>query len=273
MRAARTAVGILTLAAIATAAAPRAEAEIIYAHRFSQGDLVRFDTDTATETVIGNTGITNAFGFSFSPSGTLYGLNQSGNLYTIDLNTAATTLIGDTGLGGSGPEALAFDLAGNLIGATSGSQLYSINATTGAASLIGNVTGITDVDGLSVAPTALTVAGVGAVAAGTIFSVDSGTLYAIDPNTLVATNLGSTNGSETLAFAPDGTLFVHDFSGSLYTRDLATGVESLVMSTSGSIASMAIQGSVSAVPEPSSLALLSIGACVAGALRRRRQRH
>lgn len=257
---------------VLASSAMTAQAEVIYAHRFSQGDLLRFDTNTATETVIGNTGLTGAFGFSFSPTGTLFGINQNANLYTINLNTAATNLIGNTGLGGV--ESLTFDLSGNLLAAQSGAGgLHQINTTTGAAINLGTISGISDVDGLTVAPVSLSVLGFGTAPAGTFFAIDSGTLYLINPSTLVATNLGSSNGDESLAFAPDGTLFLHNFFGTLYTRNLATGVETVVMATSGSVASMAVEQGVAAVPEPSTLVLWSLGAVTFVGLgwRRRKQ--
>ncbi len=70
-----------------------ASGEIIYYEEGLSSNLYRFDTSTATNSFIGNMGVGISWGFAFSPTGTLYGINvDNGNLYTINTSTAALTL-------------------------------------------------------------------------------------------------------------------------------------------------------------------------------------
>ncbi len=71
----------------------------------------------------------------FSPSGTLFGINENaGQLITINTTTGVGTIVGVNGLGGSGADRLAFTGDGRLWMAA-GTSFYSINLSTGAARL------------------------------------------------------------------------------------------------------------------------------------------
>ena len=217
------------------------QADVIYYHDFNlSGTLYSIDTDVGVENVVGNTGLTDSWGMAFAPDGTLYGYHRADqSLYIIDINDASTTLVGVSGLGGT--EALAVDASGTIV-INSGLNMYSLSAADGSPTLIGTITGATHVpDGLSYSPVDLTVSGIGVVPAGSLFSVDSGRLYVMDPVTFASTFVGSTAGSETLAFGPDGTLYVHNFSNQFLTYDLTTLTSTPLAATSPNIVASAVE--------------------------------
>ncbi len=244
-------------------------AAIVFMHGWqSNTSLYSVDTVSGTETLIGSSGLSSVGGLSFDSAGTLFGIDRdSRNLYTFDLGTAAATLVGNTGL--VSIEGLSFASDGNTLYASGGGTLYSVNKTTGAASSLGSI-GLADVDGLTVASTSVATS-VGTFAAGTLFAVDTGRLYAIDAGTLAVTSLGPASASESLAFAADGSLFGHDFYGSLYEIDLVAMSSSLVASTSGPITGLASMSTT--VPEPAAIAVWSILGLVGIGLVRRRRRN
>ena len=212
-------------------------------------NLYSVDTDTGIETLIGNSGRNNVGGLSFSGANVLYGLTVTGFLYTFNVTTAAPTLIGSTGLS---LEGLSFASNGTTLYASGGSSLHTIDLNTGMSSLVGSIA-LSEVDGLTVAPISVnTIAGT--FPAGTLFSTDTNTISAIDPNSLAVTTLGSAEADEALAFAPDGTLYGHNFGDSLYEIDLLTLNSTLVANTSGPIAGLAVL-----VPEPSTVILAPSG--------------
>jgi hypothetical protein len=246
--------GLFSILLVLTPAAAHS-ATIFYQAGFTD-DLFRIDTVSGVETKVGDMGVADSWGFSFSPTGTLYGFNRStASLYTINTSTAALTLVGATTL--SSVEAMTFDATGSTLFVTSNSTLYSLNPLNAAATAIGSIG--TSLDGLTVSPTALTVSGLGAVAAGTVFGVDSGNLYTINTTTPSSTFVGGVGAAdETLAFGSDGTLYGHNDAGTFSTINLATLTSTSVATTSNNfVFASAVQPA--AVPEPSSLALLGIG--------------
>ena len=205
-------VGLGAVAIGAFAIAGTAQADMIYFQPGFTDELRVIDTDTTIETFVGNMdGIADSWGFSFSPAGTLYGFNRgTQSLYTISLADGSTTLIGTTILGDV--ESLTFNGDGSQLFVSAGSDLYSLDPANADATLIGNL-GLA-LDGLSVTPVDVAVEGLGTLPAGTIFGVDGTDLYTVDATIGSLTTIGTVGGpNETIAFAPDGTLYGHNNAG------------------------------------------------------------
>lgn len=232
--------------------------------------LVRIDLATGAGQSIGSIGFNgNSWGLAFNhvlvPApgggffavGTLFGVETTTDqLYTFDLATGAATLIG-TGLGAtSGAESLTFDLAGNLMTVDNG-RIYTINTATGVASPGPLTTAV--VDGLDMTPVPLMVQGVGLVPAGTIFGVDNGPIFILDPVTGAVTNIGNvtnTVADETLAFAPDGTLYGLGIPANNYDLNHIS-LDPVGGTLIGSTGFSNLWGSA-IIPEPATLSLLSL---------------
>lgn len=233
-----------------------AQAAIIYSSPATNGagNFTSYDTDTNVTTVIG--GIDGNMGLTFSSDNTLYGLKQQ-NLYTIDINTGATTLIGSNSVSDF-LEALTFGLDGKLYTADSG-RLWTLDTTTGAETLLGTITGLSDVDGLTVAPTEV-VTTVGTFAAGTLFANDGANIYALDLNTMTAIQVSnSAPSSESIAFDADGTLYTNASGFSTY--DLLTGASTALGGNGiwGSAIYGALSQTSAPIPAPGTALLLSLG--------------
>jgi hypothetical protein len=124
-------------------------------------------------------------GLAFSPSGTLFALNDiemlnstPDNLYTINIQTGHATLVGNTGVGGL--QSLAFSPAGVLYGwDLNGLGLVQINPVTGVATDVNpSLNGFLDIQALTFGPD------------GTLYGARNA-LYTIDPSTGVTTLVGS----------------------------------------------------------------------------------
>lgn len=251
-------VATVLMASITSVMDGRAVAADLFAQGFN-GILYRFDTETSAVTPIGFNSLTGNVALSFEQDGTLFAFdNATQRLFTLNTNTGAYTLTGTPGPQVDNAEAMSFDLNGSLLVAESGiarTKIWQLDTTTAAPSLVGDTSGVAlDFDGLTAAPVDLVVPGIGNVSAGTLFAVDSGALYIIDRNTLVVTSVGATNGSETLAFAPDGSLFTMN-DKDVWEIDVATLSETKI----GSLPIAALGTAVdprSFIPEPATLALL-----------------
>lgn len=244
---------------------------IFYQEGFSN-DLYSFDTDTNTETLVGDLGLNeDSTGMAFGPNGELYMYERSSqSLYSVNTNTAATTLIGFSGISA---EDFTVSADGSEGFATAGGSLYSIDLVTGASTLIGALSGNTT-DGLTTSASAVTIAG-DMFAAGSVFGIDGTSLFSIDVLTGVTTLLGATSvSSEALSFDSTGTLFTHGNDGFLYTIDLSSLAGTQIGATSPSLVfGMAVQQDVvTSVSAPANLFVMTlVFGAIATTMRRQRK--
>ena len=225
-------------------------------------------------------------GLAFNPlNGVLYGVtglespNFVRNLVTINPATGAATVVGvilDPDFGSSlGLTDLSFRSDGTLFG-ISPSEMYTINLSNAALTTIGptgeNVPG----GGLAFSPSgALFSAG---KATGTLDTLNTSTgARTVGPTLTNSPHAGDLGAMTALAFNSAGTLFGSDSDRAqngattvavdLVTINTATGVVTNVGVLPNDIDAIAF----SPVPEPSSLALVAIGAGIVGYLRHRRR--
>jgi PEP-CTERM motif-containing protein len=201
--------------------------------------LVTINPATGAATVLGT--LTSTFGttgltdISFQSDGTLFGISPS-DLYTINLGTGALTSIGSTGLNPPGG-GLAFNSSGIL---------YSAGIATGSVDTLSTSTGAR-----TVGPTMT-----GAPHAGSL-----GAMMALgfsSSNILYAANSAREQNGATITTV------------NLVTINPATGIVTDIGALPGNVDALAF--GPTAVPEPSSIALLGLGAVIAGFLQRRRSR-
>ena len=199
--------------------------------------LVTINPASGAATVLGT--LTSTFGttgltdISFQSDGTLFGISPS-TLYTINLGTGALTSSGSTGLNPPGG-GLAFNSSGTL---------YSAGIATGSVDTLNTSTGAR-----TVGPTMT-----GAPHAGLL-----GAMMALgfsSSNTLYAANSAREQNGATITTV------------NLVTINPATGVVTDIGALPGNVDALAF----SPVPEPSSIALLGLGAVIAGLLQRRSRR-
>ena len=137
----------LSLGFLAFAAAP-AEAQQFFAVD-EQGDLYRYDVQSASRTLVGNTGVETPAGLEVGPDGSLYMTDAADPafLYTVSLRTGAATQVGPlfqfSEFAFEGGLAIAPD--GRAWGATAGTaaepQLFEIDLATGKAEVVGVLAG------------------------------------------------------------------------------------------------------------------------------------
>ena len=257
----------------------QAQADVLYGATGSRGvngELVILNSATgAVMTDIGalvdssgnHYGIT---GLDFHPvTGVLYGSTAGasptagGHLVIINPTTALVTDVGSFGLGGVTLSDITFDPTTGILYGDSGStgNFYAVNLATGTATSIGSTgVGVTFGGGLA------------ANAGGTIFGSPQpgpGDLFTYNETTGVATSVATLTGAplggnlDAMAFSDLGTLFGVNTNGGgpthLVTIITSTGVITDVGSSLGNLDAIAFQQST-AVPEPSTLTLLGIGA-------------
>lgn len=227
--------------------------------------LVNFDTATGVSTVRSEVlGTERLFGLDFRPSDdTLFAIALSGGLFTLNPDTGTPSLVGNTGI--REPVGLTFNPStGALLALSNEGQLFSLNPATGASSLIGNTGQVQR--GISFSP------------AGDLFGFSlQGDLFRVNPLTGAPTFVGSSGVPITLiaedsTFTPDGRLFLADFGGNIFQINPATGNRTLVgqAGPGQSILGLATLPAALDVPEPSSVALLGLGALGLAAFGRRR---
>ena len=264
-------------------ALPSANAGVMYGVTgagSSPSSLYTIDTTTGAATLVGATGMSHITGLDFDPtSGILYGVVSAGfagpsTLVTIDKATGAATLVGSLGVSGVGniPD-ISFNSSGALFGWTEDSDdLISINKATGTALVVGDA-------GIGTFQTGL------AFGTGDTLYVKPGTdLYTVNPVTGIATFATGLSGSgespvNALEYdANSDILYSISGSGNSGGRSSFLSIIDPVGGTWTNVgdmgvlnmAAIAVDSGVAAVPEPSSLLMLSIGAAALVAIRRRK---
>ena len=249
------------LAAVVLAIASNASAApIMYVHD-SDGTLGRVDVATGSVQVVGEMPQTMT-DIAFDPSGNLYGVTF-GSLYSINSSTAATTLIGNLGFTAN---ALVFGADGTLYGAGISSNLFTIDPATGASSVVGNM-GFSSGGDL-------------AFNGGNFYLASSGSqLVQVNPATGAGVLIGSFGVSSVFGLATGNDGILYAVAGTnVYTVNTATGAATNPVNYAGTALGVAFGQSFFTeagapdpeVPEPGTLALLSLGTTAAGWARRRR---
>lgn len=230
----------------------------------SNSTFYSIDLATGIGTTIGGSGGLN-FGdveaLSFFGN-TLYAIDDSSNqLITIDTTTGAGTAVGALGVSVAGP-GLAISASGDaFMGDRSGGDLWTVNLGTGAATLLNGAIGA-DLDGLT-------------FLGNTLYGVDPGndSLYTVNTTTGAASLVGAggtLNGLSTeSALATDGTwLYAGDDDGDYFRINPTTGAATVITTNGTDVEGLAIQPT--AVPVPTTLALLGIGLIGFGFNKRKR---
>ena len=244
-------------------------------------DLVQVDTNTGTQTTVGNLGL-SVEGLAFNNSGELYASVQPGfcgahgsatHLARIDPSTAAVQIIGAFGF--SDVNAIAFRPDGTLFGASAGSdKLFEVDLVTGAGTPIGSI-GFPFVGGLEFLSNELLV-GSGVFHPGG----GSNTFASIDPATGMGMTIGTFN-FDTIAgltLGSDGVLYglsdtAGGGAGAIISVDPTTGAGTFVQSVQSPRfrAALAARKQFPEVPTPTAVLHFGI-AGILSALRRQRQR-
>jgi|GEM_PF-2526019 len=227
--------------------------------------LYEINTSTGARTFVATVtgaGIVGAMTYDASTD-TLYASSTNNNaLYKLNYNTGVATLIGSYG-GPALMHAIAFE-NGSLYGATLFGDFYSINPLTGTASPEANWGSGRVGDFAYKASTNTTYA----------IDVLDDNLYSVNPATAARTLIGSTGTNEQvgvgLAYSPDKGLFaVDNDTQTFYSINESTGAASLIGSLGGTNDISLVFVGEQPVPEPASMAVLSLG--VLACLRRRRR--
>lgn len=247
---------------------------VIYTIDGGSDGLTIVDSVNGMSTIIGPVGFSAwSWGLSFAPvavpapgggtfsANTLFGVEtDTDSLYYFDLDTGQANLIGS--LGTSFAESLAFSLDGTLY-SSDGQNLYTLNTATGAANFVTSLN--SGADGLAFSPVPVPGPGGTTIPSGTLFGMDSGSLFTINTLTGGITAIGSGSGNESIAFAPDGTLYGFGYSPyDLYQFSTETGSGTYIGNPG---LTQLWSAAIVPVPEPATLALLGLGSLL---LRRRR---
>jgi hypothetical protein len=270
----RRSIALLAALVLGGLGGPRQGRAEILAIDFESGDLYAVSTSDASLSLIGSTGVAGIGSLDYRPSdGFLYGFTVGGStgappatLYRIDPFTAAATPVGLLGIGFVFEGGLVLAPNGTAYGVNSGGAvnpfLFSINLETGAATTIGVISGGDhDINGLAWRSDGMLV-GLDRV---------TNSLLAINPITAASSVIAAVSptvgaiGGMTVAegvgyFSTAG--FDADPAGSneLYSFNLFTGAHSLVGGFDGVISVGDGISGLAFIPEPSSLALLLVGA-------------
>ncbi len=245
----------LSSAAIAGHAAPT-----LWVSTGSAG-LATVDVATGATTFVGGTGF-SLTDIAFSPSGDLYGISFT-NLYKVNSSTGATSLVGSLGSVSGNANALVFGADGTLYMA--GSSLYSVNTMTGAASAIGSI-GYQSGGDLAFIGSTLYMAS------------NTNQLVEVDVSTGGGTLIGSLGVASMFGLAtPDNVSLYGVADQSVYLVDTSSGAATFQSTfaptlTGGAfgLAFLSEAGGGTSVPEPGTLALLSLALFGIAAIRKPR---
>ena len=220
----------------------------------SNGNLGTVDTVSGNVNVIGNMGVTMT-DIAFDSSGNLFGISFT-DLYSIDASTATTSLIGSHSLSSTAKNSLVFGADGTLYAAND--SLFSLNTSTGASTLIGNGGDSYDSSG-----------DLAFIGAELFLSSTGGTggdkLVQLDTANGVGSDVGDIGYSGVYGLATDNNVDLYGVAGtSVLSISTLTGVGSELLDYSGYGLGIAWGSAFYAeagasVPEPSILALMSIG--------------
>jgi hypothetical protein len=254
---------VVVLAAASLWCSP-AHAGIVYVsrdfHAFGTVDLT-----TGVYTTIATTSV-QLDGLSFAPNGTLYGLGSDNNLYMVNPTTGGLTNVGATGTF-FGLNSLAARSNGTLFGEDPFGTLYTLNPATGQATLVGSsgIFGLHSTGMLAFGP------------GDTLFSDNSffgDFLTTQNQTTGAETQVGSTSlDANNGLFFDNGQAFAFNFFGEIFAINAGTGTDSSTgVTVSGGFGPIHAAAAAPAVPEPSALTLLAVGAAaLAGHAWRRRR--
>jgi len=242
-----------------------AHAGIVYVSR----DFSAFGTVDLTTGVYTNIGTTSVQldALTFAPNGTLYGMGSDNNLYTVNPTTGGLTNVGATGTFFA-LNSLAARSDGALFGEDPFGALYTLNPATGQATLVGSsgIFGLHSTGMLAFGP------------GDTLFSDNSffGDFLTTENQTTGAeTQVGSTSlDANHGLFFDNGQAFAFNFFGEIFAINAGTGTDSSTgVTVPGGFGAIHGAAAAPAVPEPTSLTLLAVGAAgLAGYAWRRRQR-
>ena len=278
--------------AVALFAATQANAatELMYAIELGSGNVFSFNSD-APGTVLSSHAITGLQnneaiqGLDSAPDGTLYGLGSSSRLYAINPNTGAAVAVGGqfaTLLNGS---TFGMDLGPTGVRVVSDlGQALLINTATGAATVQASPAYAAGDPHVGVTPRIDALAFDSAT--GTWIAGDSlaNLLATLTPSSGALNTIGNSgidfSRNNGLDFsAASGILYLaspaasSDPQANLYTVNPTTGAVTLV-GLIGNVGDNILVGgltaAVSAVPEPSSLALLTVGGMLFAIVRRKK---
>ncbi len=226
----------------------------------NNGDLYNLNVATNTSTLIGNSGMGVMFDIALDPTTSiLYGITSSGLVTTINTSTGIATGIGTAGAFVNG---LTFDSTGTLFG-SGGRSLFTIDLDTGSATTVGNTgynsSGDIAFDSLGNLYLSAT-------------SVGNDRLIAVNSLTGAGSLIGDTGFSGVYGLNFDGsTLNGFTSNGRTLEIDIRTGIGTQV--ATNSIRAFGADGSggveVSSIPEPTSIALFSLGIIGLGFARRK----
>lgn len=226
----------------------------------AEGNIGKVDVATGQVTLVGNAGVVLT-DIGFDPNGNLYGVSFN-NFYSINQSNGHASLIGSLGVADS--NALVFSDAGTAYTmGFSSDDLYTINVGSGTATSIGHAGGYASGGDLAFHDGSLYLASTSNDLVQVDLSPVGGAL--VGPFT-VPSVFGLANGDNNVLYAVAGT--------NVYSVDPITGAATFVLNYGGqglgNANGEAFYQEAGAVPEPSSLLLISGGLGLAGVWLRRR---